>query len=337
MRSNLSTGFMLATALVGFQTNATIVSSEQVVAVPQAEKIAQQKRQLAIQFGTHYRELESSLKAQISEKNLSAPMENIRAVKPYSKLSRQMQKADHDYRVMKGVEQFTDSLIELRLADESMLEKWKMGESPLFAFEPSGDEADWKYIEAFYNNCRFIFTCNYKNKIIEPLHSRCSVVEFGIRGKERQELAAKFFKRLQTILTEERVKAEPKVLVGLINKHFPDWRRVLNECQRYSTSGEIGSEVLTALSPTNTNELVGFLSKKEFQNVRKWVVQNLDNDPNSILRSVYDSIYEHMKPSSIPEAVLIIAKYQYQSAFSADQEINMLAAMTELMVQCEFK
>ncbi|WP_339386405.1 DUF3103 domain-containing protein [Vibrio caribbeanicus] len=149
MRSNLSTGFMLATALVGFQTNATIVNSEQVVAVPQAEKIAQQKRQLAIQFGTHYRELESSLKAQISEKNLSAPMENIRAVKPYSKLSRQMQKADHDYRVMKGVEQFTDSLIELRLADESMLEKWKMGESPLFAFEPSGDEADWKYIEAF--------------------------------------------------------------------------------------------------------------------------------------------------------------------------------------------
>ena len=192
-------------------------------------------------------------------------------------------------------------------------------------------------IEAFYNNCRFIFTCNYKNKIIEPLHSRCSVVEFGIRGKERQELAAKFFKRLQTILTKEKVKAEPKILVGLINKHFPDWRRVLNECQRYSTSGEIGSEVLTALSPTNTNELVGFLSKKEFQNVRKWVVQNLDNDPNSILRSVYDSIYEHMKPSSIPEAVLIIAKYQYQSAFSADQEINMLAAMTELMVQCEFK
>ena len=192
-------------------------------------------------------------------------------------------------------------------------------------------------IEAFYNNCRFIFTCNYKNKIIEPLHSRCSVVEFGIRGKERQELAAKFFKRLQTILTEEKVKAEPKVLVGLINKHFPDWRRVLNECQRYSTSGEIGSEVLTALSPTNTSELIGFLSKKEFQNVRKWVVQNLDNDPNSILRSVYDSIYENLKPSSIPEAVLIIAKYQYQSAFAADQEINMLAAMTELMVQCEFK
>ena len=192
-------------------------------------------------------------------------------------------------------------------------------------------------IESFYKNCRFIFTCNYKNKIIEPLHSRCSVVEFGIRGKERQELAAKFFKRLQTILVEEKVKAEPKVLVGLINKHFPDWRRVLNECQRYSTSGEIGSEVLTALSPTNTSELIGFLSKKEFQNVRKWVVQNLDNDPNSILRSVYDSIYENLKPSSIPEAVLIIAKYQYQSAFAADQEINMLAAMTELMVQCEFK
>ena len=149
MRSNLSTGFMLATALIGFQANATIANSEQVIAVSQAEKITQQKRQLAIQFGANYSELETSLKSQINEKNLSAPMENIRAVKPYSKLSRQMQKADHDYRVMKGVEQFTDSLIELRLADESMLEKWKMGESPLFAFEPSGDEADWKYIEAF--------------------------------------------------------------------------------------------------------------------------------------------------------------------------------------------
>ena len=192
-------------------------------------------------------------------------------------------------------------------------------------------------IESFYKNCRFIFTCNYKNKIIEPLHSRCSVVEFGIKGKERQELAAKFIKRLQTILAEEMVTSEPKVLVGLINKHFPDWRRVLNECQRHATGGEIGSQVLADLSPSNTNELVGFLSKKEFQNVRKWVVQNLDNDPNVILRNVYDSIYEHMKPNSIPEAVLIIAKYQYQSAFAADQEINLLAAMTELMVQCEFK
>ena len=192
-------------------------------------------------------------------------------------------------------------------------------------------------IESFYKNCRFIFTCNYKNKIIEPLHSRCSVVEFGIRGKERQELAAKFFKRLQTILAEEKITSDPKVLVGLINKHFPDWRRVLNECQRHATGGEIGSQVLADLSPSNTNELVGFLSRKEFQNVRKWVVQNLDNDSNVILRNVYDSIYEHMKPNSIPEAVLIIAKYQYQSAFAADQEINMLAAMTELMCNCEFK
>ena len=140
---------MLATALIGFQANATIVNSEKVIAVSQAEKITQQKRQLAIQFGANYSELETSLKSQINEKNLSAPMENIRAVKPYSKLSKQMRKADYDYRVMKGVEQFTDSLIELRLADESMLQEWKMGVSPLFAFEPSGDDADWKYIEAF--------------------------------------------------------------------------------------------------------------------------------------------------------------------------------------------
>ena len=140
---------MLATALIGFQANATIVNSEKVIAVSQAEKITQQKRQLAIQFGANYSELKTSLKSQINEKNLSASMENIRAVKPYSKLSKQMRKADYDYRVMKGVEQFTDSLIELRLADESMLQEWKMGVSPLFAFEPSGDDADWKYIEAF--------------------------------------------------------------------------------------------------------------------------------------------------------------------------------------------
>jgi DNA polymerase III delta prime subunit len=192
-------------------------------------------------------------------------------------------------------------------------------------------------IEAFYNNCRFIFTCNYKNKIIEPLHSRCAVVDFGVTGKEKQLIAAGFFKRLTQILQMEGVEYEPKVAVELINKHFPDWRRVLNECQRYATSGRIDTGVLADFSNVQVNELVSYISKKQYPNVRKWIVQNLDNDPNTILRKLYDSIYEHMKPKSIPEAVLIIAKYQYQSAFAADQEINLLAAMTEIMVNCEFK
>ena len=192
-------------------------------------------------------------------------------------------------------------------------------------------------IEAFYNNCRFIFTCNYKNKIIEPLHSRCAVVDFGVTGKEKQLIAAGFFKRLTQILDTEGVEYEPKVAVELINKHFPDWRRVLNECQRYATSGRIDVGILADFTNVQVDELVTYISKKQFPNVRKWIVQNLDNDPNTIPRKLNDSIYEHMKPKSIPEAVLIIAKYQYQSAFAADQEINLLAAMTEIMVNCEFK
>ena len=193
------------------------------------------------------------------------------------------------------------------------------------------------FIEEFANNCRFIFTCNYKNKILEPLHSRCSVIEFGIKGKEKQQIASQFFKRLNDILEKEKVETDKKVLAELINKHFPDWRRVLNECQRYSASGKIDSGILAVITDTNTKELVNYLKKKEFQNVRKWIVQNLDNDPSAILRNIYDSIYESMKSKSIPEAVLIIAKYQYQSAFVADQEINLLAALTEIMCNCEFK
>ena len=192
-------------------------------------------------------------------------------------------------------------------------------------------------IETFYKNCRFIFTCNYKNKIIEPLHSRCSVIDFSITTKEKPEIQAQFFKRLLSILDGEGCKSDNKVLIQLINKHFPDWRRVLNECQRYSASGSIDSGILVELDNVNVSELVGYLTKKQFPNVRKWIVQNLDNDPNAILRSIYDSIYESMKPKSIPEAVLIIAKYQYQAAFVADQEINLLAALTEIMCNCEFK
>ena len=192
-------------------------------------------------------------------------------------------------------------------------------------------------IEAFYSNCRFIFTCNYKNKIIEPLHSRCAVVEFSISGKQKQAIAAEFFKRLVSILDTERIEAEKKVLAELINKHFPDWRRVLNECQRYSASGTIDSSILAEFSDVKTTDLIRKLKEKNFTEVRKWVVSNLDNDPGVILRRVYESLTDSVVPPSIPVAVLIIAKYQYQIAFVADQEINLLAALTEIMCECEFK
>ena len=193
------------------------------------------------------------------------------------------------------------------------------------------------FIEEFAGNCRFIFTCNYKNKILEPLHSRCSVVEFGIKGKDRQSIAAQFFKRIQEILDAEGVEYDNKVLVELINKHFPDWRRVLNEVQRYSVSGKIDAGILATFSDVAVNELVKNLKDKNFPEVRKWIVSNLDNDTTVLLRRIYDACYETLVPGSIPAAVLVLAKYQYQGAFVADQEINMLACLTELMVECEFK
>ena len=192
-------------------------------------------------------------------------------------------------------------------------------------------------IEEFSRNCRFIFTCNYKNKIIEPLHSRCAVVEFGIKGKQKQEIAAEFFKRLNGILDTERVQSDKKVLAELINKHFPDWRRVLNECQRYSVSGKIDSGILAHFSDVKVNDLIKNLKEKDFKEVRKWCVNNLDNDPAVLLRRIYDNLSASLVPSSIPAAVLTLAKYQYQSAFVADQEINLLACLTEIMVECEFR
>jgi DNA polymerase III delta prime subunit len=192
-------------------------------------------------------------------------------------------------------------------------------------------------IETFYNNCRFIFTCNYKNKIIEPLHSRCAVVDFSVKGKEKAQLASSFYKRLQTILDNEKIAYDQKVLVELVSKHFPDFRRVLNECQRYAVGGKIDSGILAAFSDIAVNELVKNLKEKNFSEVRKWVVSNLDNDTTVLLRRIYDSLYESLVPASIPAAVLVLAKYQYQGAFVADQEINMLACLTEIMVECEFK
>ena len=193
------------------------------------------------------------------------------------------------------------------------------------------------FIEEFAGNCRFIFTCNYKNKILEPLHSRCAVIDFSIKGKERQEIAALFFKRLKEILGAEGVESDNKVLVELVNKHFPDWRRVLNECQRYSVSGKIDSGILASFSDIAVNELVKNLKEKNFPEVRKWVVSNMDNDTTVLMRRIYDACYNSLENNSVPAAVLVLAKYQYQAAFVADQEINMLACLTELMVECNFR
>ena len=192
-------------------------------------------------------------------------------------------------------------------------------------------------IEEFANNCRFIFTCNYRNKIISPLHSRCAVVEFSIQGKEKQEIAASFFSRLNYILDTEKIDSDKKVLAQLIKKHFPDWRRVLNECQRYAVSGKIDTGILATFSDVKTDYLFKNLKEKNFPEVRKWCVNNLDNDPTVLLRRIYDGFYCSLDGPGVAAAVLIIAKYQYQSAFVADQEINMLACLTEIMVECNFK
>ena len=193
------------------------------------------------------------------------------------------------------------------------------------------------FMEEFHKNCGFILTCNYKNRLIEPLHSRCGSIDFKITKKEKPQLANAFFKRVKNILEQESIKYDEKVVAELINKYFPDWRRTLNEMQKYSASGQIDSGILVNLSEVSINELMDALKKKEFTVVRKWIVNNLDNDPNRMYRLVYDSLYDYLDGSTIPHAVLLIGKYSYQSAFVADQEINMLACMTELMSTVKFK
>ena len=182
-----------------------------------------------------------------------------------------------------------------------------------------------------------IFTCNFNIRSIEPLESSCSVIEFGISGKQKPEIQAQFFKRLVEILDQEHIEADKKVVAELINKHFPDWRRVLNECQRHSVSGKIDSSILANFSEVNIDDLMKNLKKGNFPEVRKWVVNNLDNDSAVLMKRVYDTLLKSLKGPSIADAVLIISKYQYQIAFVADQEINLLACLTEIMGECEFK
>jgi len=210
------------------------------------------------------------------------------------------------------------------------------------------DEADYmnpesvqpalrNFIETFYKNCRFIFTCNYKNKILKALHSRCTVIDFAIANGNKVKLATQLMNRLCNILTEEVIEFDKKVLAELIQKYFPDFRRTINELQRYSVRGKIDSGILFSLTEADTKQLIAILKEKRFNDMRKWVINNLDKEPSSLFSNVYEILYKHLQPQSIPQAVLVIAGYQYKAAFVADQEINMVACLTEVMANCKFK
>ena len=210
------------------------------------------------------------------------------------------------------------------------------------------DEADYmnadsvqpalrNFIETFHSNCRFIFTCNYKSKILPALHSRCTVIDFAIKNGQKVKTAQALLKRLGKILEQEEVKYDNKVLAELIQKHYPDFRRTTNELQRYSVRGEIDSGILFSLSEANTKELIKILKEKRFNDMRKWVINNLDKEPSSLFSTIYSVLYANLEGNSVPQAVLIIAGYQYKSAFVADQEINMVACLTEIMANCKFK
>ena len=210
------------------------------------------------------------------------------------------------------------------------------------------DEADYmnaesvqpalrNFIETFHNNCRFIFTCNYKNKILPALHSRCTIIDFAIKNGQKVKTAKALLDRLSKVLTDEDVAFDKKVLAELIQKYYPDFRRTINELQRYSVRGKIDSGILFSLSEANTKELVKILKEKRFNDMRKWVINNLDKEPSSLFTTIYELMYNSLQAQSLPQSILIIAGYQYKSAFVADQEINMVACLTEIMANCKFK
>jgi DNA polymerase III delta prime subunit len=249
---------------------------------------------------------------------------------------------DTDYMVINGSEESGIDILRTKIKQFASTVSLSGGQKVVIL-----DEADYLnpqstqpalrgFIEEFHRNCRFIFTCNYKNRIIAPLHSRCSVIEFKINGS-RQKLAGQLLDRCVLILDENNIEFEKKAVAELIMKHFPDNRRVLNELQRYGVTGKIDSGILVNISELNMKELAAHLKGKEFTQVRKWVVDNIDNDPTKIYRKIYDALYNYLEPGTIPAAVIIIGDYQYKSAFVADQEINLLACLTEIMSQCSFK
>ena len=193
------------------------------------------------------------------------------------------------------------------------------------------------FIEEFHKNCRFIFTCNYKNRLIAPLHSRCTVIDFKLPPKERPRLASVFLARLMLILDDEGVEYNNEVLQELVMKYFPDFRRTINELQRYAVSGKIDVGILSNIAEESLQELLGHIKTKRFTDMRKWVATNIDNDPVKLFRKIYDALYDVLEPQSIPQAVIIIADYSYKSAFVVDQEVNIVACLTELMMECRWK
>ena len=192
-------------------------------------------------------------------------------------------------------------------------------------------------IEKLQKNCIFIFTCNYKNKILPPLHSRCSVIEFTIPPKEKPKLALEFYNRLKYILKVESIEYEDKILVELIQKYFPDYRRTLNELQRYTSTGKLDIGAIGSSSQKNIEELMEYLRDRNFKEVKKWTVQNVDNDVSKLYRQIYDELFKALVPSSLPAAIILLADYQYKNSFVADSEINLLACLVEIMSDCEFQ
>lgn len=191
-------------------------------------------------------------------------------------------------------------------------------------------------MEEFAHNCTFIMTCNYKTRIIEPLHSRCAVIDFKLKNEDKPKIATQFMQRVKTILTEEKIPFDTKVLAELVKKHFPDFRRTLNELQRYSVSGKIDAGILASVTDVSIGDLVKSMKDANFSSMRKWVADNGNDDAARIYRKIYDSLYDVMDKSTIPNAVVILARYQYQAAFVADQELNLVACLTEVMGECKF-
>ena len=191
------------------------------------------------------------------------------------------------------------------------------------------------FIEEYHNNCRFIFTCNYKNRIIKPLHSRCTVIDFKINKDEKQKIASQFFNRINGILVNENIQFDKAVVAKIVEKYFPDFRRTLNELQRYSVNGVIDAGALSQLTQLDIKELIAALKDKDFKKMRQWVANNADLDPQTIFRRLYDELSESIK--TVPQFILLLADYQYKSAFVADQEINLVACLTEVMATIEFK
>ena len=253
-----------------------------------------------------------------------------------------------EYMLINGSEDSGIDVLRTKIRNYASTASFEVGDTNQFNKVVILDEADYLnpnstqpalrgFIEEFSGNCRFILTCNFKSRIIEPLHSRCSLVEFKIGKNAKAKLGQQFWKRVRNILEHEKVESNDKVTQQVVMKYFPDWRRVLNELQRYSSGGVIDEGLLTNVGEVNLQKLITALKNNNFTVIRHWVADNIDNDPSTIFRTIYNGLYEHAETNSIPQAVVTLAEYQYKSAFVADQEINMVACLTSLMCDCEWK